>query len=237
MEGPLVAEKRAAARAAVDRVRPGMVIALGTGSTATVAIHELGARRKALEPLIAVASSPASERSALEVGLAVRPLAEGDRFDLMIDGADEVASDLTLTKGGGGALLREKLLARHAAQLLIAVDHTKLVRRPGERSPIPIEIVPFARPTLLHRLAEEGLRPELRRGPSGDPFRTDNGNELLDLRPSAPVHDPAGLDRRLRALTGVIETGLFVALAPTVFVGEPDGSVRTLSATAVPGGP
>lgn len=219
-------EKELAARAAVEGVRTGATVALGTGTTAAYAIHALADRFRPGE-VVAVASSRASEELARQLGLRVRALEEGDQFDVMIDGADEVAPDLSLTKGGGGALFREKLLARASRELLIAVDHRKLVPRLGERSPIPVEIVPFARPALLHRLKGAGLAPNLRRSPSGAAYLTDNGNELLDLAPPGGVADPAALDRELRGLHGVVATGLFVGMASAVFVASPDGKVET----------
>lgn len=226
MAEDLEREKAAAARAAVAHVARGMRIALGTGSTAAHAIRAIAERFPDGGDLEAVASSVASERLARELGLAVRPLREGDLFDLMIDGADEVAPDLSLTKGGGGALLREKLLARESRTLLIIVDHTKLVPRLGTRSPIPLEVVPFARPALQRRLVAMGFSVRLRSRPGGGSYLTDNGNELLDLHPPAPIEDPGRLDRELHGLTGMVESGLFVHLARRVFVGHPDGSVE-----------
>ncbi len=177
--------------------------------------------------LTLVASSRATEELAAEVGLTVRPLAEGDRFDLMLDGADEVTPRLDLTKGGGGALLREKLLARLASELVIMVDHTKLVAFLGEKSPIPIEVVPFARPVLLHAWESMGHRVTLRRRDDGaGVYRTDNGNEILDLRPGEPMADPRAFARQLKETTGVVETGIFAQMASTVLIGQPDGRVE-----------
>ncbi len=202
-----------------------MRVALGTGSTAARAIAALAERFPGAEQISCVASSRASEALALRHGLTVGPLREGDEFAVMIDGADEVAPDLDLTKGGGGALFREKLLARHTRELVIAVDPSKLVPRLGSRSAVPIEIVPFARPLLLARLRAAGLAPALRTTPEGGPWITDNGNEILDLRLPAE-RDPRAVDRELHDLTGVIETGLFLGLADRVIIGRPDGGVE-----------
>ncbi|MGD0249514.1 MAG: ribose-5-phosphate isomerase RpiA [Thermoplasmata archaeon] len=218
--------KAAAARYAVERyIRPDRSIALGTGSTAAEAVRAL-ARQFPQASLDCVASSRATEDLARSLGVPVRPLRSGDRFHVMLDGADEVSPDLDLTKGGGGALFREKLLARLSDDLVILVDPTKLVRALGERHPIPIEVVPYARPVVEHAVAGRGYRSHLRTAPGGEPFRTDNGNEILDLTPAHPIADPSREERALREVTGVVETGLFVGLARRVVIGYPDGRVE-----------
>ncbi len=226
MVDDLARAKVAAARHAVERyVRPGERIALGHGSTANEAIRALAARFPK-SPFDCVAASRATEEFARSLGVPVRPLRGDDRFRLMLDGADEVSPSLDLTKGGGGALLREKLLARLSDELVILVDPTKLVSSLGERHRIPLEVVPFARSAVEHAVARRGYRAHLRRSPDGRPFHTDNGNEILDLAPSRPITDPAAEDRALSDLTGVVETGLFVGLARRVVVGYPDGHVE-----------
>ena len=214
--------KAVAAELAVNRLRPGLRLALGTGSTAAHAVRAVAARFPEGR-FDCVASSRATEELARSLGLSVRPLRGGDRFDVMMDGADEVADSLALTKGGGGALLREKLLARLSAERIILVDPTKVVHRLGERCPIPVEVVPFARPVLEAEIATLGFGVRLRADRAGGEFRTDNGNEILDLSPPQPIADPAATDRALRALTGVVETGIFVGLADRVVIGHPDG--------------
>lgn len=224
--------KEAAARRAVERcVRPGLELALGTGTTAEHALRAIAAAHPKI-PFDCVASSEATEDLARALGLSVRPLAEDDRFDVMIDGADEVSPALDLTKGGGGALFREKLLAHLSRELVIVVDDSKLVRTLGERFPIPVEVVPFARPAVVRELSEEGYRVAVRPGPRGPPYRTDNGNEILDLLPPVPITDPAATARALRAHLGVVETGLFPGMARRVFVGHSDGRVDELVAPA-----
>ncbi|MCI4344928.1 MAG: ribose 5-phosphate isomerase A, partial [Thermoplasmata archaeon] len=169
------------------------------------------------------------------LGIEPVPLAPDARFDLMLDGADEVTPALALTKGGGGALFREKFLARLADEVVIMVDTTKLVDRLGTRHPIPVEVVPFARPVLTRQITALGFAVSLRTSPdSGRAWRTDNGNEILDLKPLAPIDDPARVDRTLHELTGVIETGIFVGLAHRALVGQPDGSVQLLERPASP---
>ncbi len=216
--------KEAAARAAVEGVRPGMRVALGTGTSAAHAVRAL-ARRFPGTPVECVASSRATEELARSLGLRVRALRPDDRFDLMIDGADEVSPRLDLTKGGGGALFREKLLAELSRSRVIVVDPTKLVDRLGTRARIPVEVVPYARAVLARRFADEGFRVSHRAARGGAPFVTDNGNEILDLAPADPIEDPAALAAALRAPTGVVETGLFVGMADRVLVGRPDGTV------------
>ena len=226
-DDPLAREKDLAARAAVRRVRPGMRVALGTGSTAAFAVRALSEQ---VGPEIStVASSTATEALADSLGVPVGPLQPGDTFDVMIDGADEVTPHLDLTKGGGGALFREKFLARLAKELVIIVDHTKLVSHLGTRSAIPIEVVPFARPVVVAQLAARKFGCSVR-GAEGDGpgRRTDNGNEILDLRPPERIDDPARLERELRAIPGVVETGLFVGLTHRVYVGLPDGTVQEI---------
>ncbi len=227
--------KRLAAEDAVRRyVRPGMRLALGTGSTAAHAVRAVRAAYPN-ERFDCVASSRATDELARTLGLGVRPLRAGDRFDLMLDGADEVAPNLDLTKGGGGALFREKLLAELSDRLVIVVDTEKLVPALGTRFSIPVEVVPFARPVLIEAWSGLGLRPRLREDAGGVAMRTDNGNELVDLRPVVPIVDPARLHAELKGRTGVVETGLFVGLAHSVVVGDPKGTVRLLERPGRPG--
>ncbi|MCI4361879.1 MAG: ribose-5-phosphate isomerase RpiA [Thermoplasmata archaeon] len=226
MADPHEAEKAAASQAAVARVRAGMRLALGTGSTADLAVRALHAKFPDGGGLTCVASSLRTEALARDLGISVGPLQPNDRFDAMIDGADEVDPALALTKGGGGALFREKFLARRAQQLLIVVDPSKIVERLGTRSRIPVEVVPYARGSLIAQLATRNLTATVRPALEGTgTFRTDNGLEILDLRPDRPLGDPGTLETELRGLQGVVETGLFVGLASVVFVGHADGTV------------
>ncbi len=218
--------KQAAARAAAAEVERGQCLGLGTGTTAAYAVREVARRFPDGGGFECVASSAATAALARSLGLSVRDLAAGDEFDLMLDGADEVSDRLDLTKGGGGALFREKLLARRARRLLIMVDPSKLVPRLGTRSPIPIEVVPFARPVVIEELEKHGLPAQVRMSPDGKgTFRSDNGLEILDLRPPTPIESPGPLDSEIRGIAGVLETGLFVGLAERVYVGHADGSV------------
>jgi ribose 5-phosphate isomerase A len=224
MDPELDRAKQVAAQRAVESVRPGERLALGTGSTASHGVRALVERFPGVA-FDCVASSNETAELAQSLGLPVRALKAGDRFDRMIDGADEVDERLNLTKGGGGALLREKLLAELSREVVIIVDPTKLVRRLGERVPIPLEVVPFARPTVELEVGSAGFRATSRRLPDGRPYRTDNGNEILDLQPTEPLSDPARTASELRGRTGVVEVGLFIGLATRVLVGFPDGRV------------
>jgi ribose 5-phosphate isomerase A len=233
ISGPVVPDdlptaKAAAARRGVEKVRPDMCLALGTGSTAAFAVRAL-AERFPTTPFECVASSRATEELARSLGFPVRPLRANDRFDLMLDGADEVTPSLDLTKGGGGALLREKLLARLSRDVVILVDPSKLVRHLGEKAPIPVEVVPFARPVLERTFAGKGYRVQHRVGPDGRAYLTDNANEILDLSPGQPIENAAETARDLVAPTGVVETGIFVGLATSVVVGHRDGKVEEIT--------
>ena len=225
MTDELERAKAVAAEHAVRALRPGLRLALGTGSTAAHAVRQIAAQFPG-EHFDCVASSRATEELARGLGLAVRPLRGDDRFDVLLDGADEVSDSLALTKGGGGALLREKLLARLSAHRVILVDPTKLVHQLGQRSPIPVEVVPFASAVLEAEFRHQGYGVRRRVAADGNPFRTDNGNEVLDLTPPRPLTDPSASERELRAATGVVETGIFVGLADRVVVGHPDGRVE-----------
>lgn len=225
--------KEAVAQRAVEGIGSERRIALGTGSTAAYMVRALAKRFPGGSGFTLVASSRATEKLARSLGLGVRSLEGNDRFEMMLDGADEVTADLDLTKGGGGALFREKFLARLSDRLVIMVDSSKLVDRVGTRHPIPIEVVPFAREVIAHRLSSQGFSVAVRADARGTPVRTDNGNEILDLRPAAPVEDARALNERLRQEPGVVETGLFTGLAHEVLVGYPDGRVEVRSARGV----
>lgn len=228
MEDPALAAKTAAAEAGAALVRPGQRVALGTGSTASLAIRALARRFPSGGDLDLVASSAASEQLARELGLRTRALRGDDRFDLMLDGADEFDPRLTLLKGGGGALFREKLLARLAREFVVLVDPSKQVDRLGVAHRVPVEIVPFARDWVAARLAEAGGEARLRTRPGGAPYVSDNGNEILDVAWPGGVADAAATERVVRALPGVVEVGLFVGLASRVLLGRNDGSVEEL---------
>lgn len=223
MSDEIEARKRAAAVAVVAEVTDGMVLGLGTGSTAALALMALADRVRAGLSVVGVPSSRATEELARRLGIPLTTLDEHTALDLTIDGADEVDPALRLIKGAGGALLREKVLASASRRLAIIVDDSKLVSQLGTRSALPVEVVPFALPVVAARLRDRGLQPEPRRQ-AGRPAITDNGNHLIDCR-TGPIADAAALDRDLRSLPGVVDHGLFLGLTSAVFVGQAGGAV------------
>ena len=220
--------KREAAEAAADLVIDGMVVGLGTGSTATFAIAKLIARVRDGLRITAVPTSERSADQARDGGIELVELSADTRLDVTIDGADAVArGSLDLVKGLGGALLREKIVAQATDKLLIVVDGSKVVEHLGSNSAIPVEVTPFAWQATAGHLTALGARAVLRMDAAGKPFHTDGGNLILDCH-MPPISDPAALDRSMQAIVGVIETGLFIGRAHTVFVADPSG-VRTLT--------
>ena len=223
----LEALKRQAAARALDYVAPGMRLGLGTGSTARHLVELLGARVRAGLGVTAVATSEATRRQAEQEGIPLSTLDEIAALDVTIDGADEVAPDLTLVKGGGGALLREKIVASVSARMVVIVDETKWVQVLG-RFPLPIEVVPFG--LAVTRAAVEAAAKEcgapgpaqLRLGKDGHPLVTDGGHWLLDAALER-IADPGRLAARLNAIPGVVEHGLFIGMATTVIVAGRDG--------------
>lgn len=229
--------KRAAAEVAIGLVEDGMVVGLGTGSTAAFAIEALARRQRQGLRFVAI---PTSERTAAQAAAANIPLtsfAEHRRLDLTIDGADEVErGTLNLIKGLGGALLREKVVAAASRRLAIIVDDSKLVDRLGTRAPVPVEVVAFGLEATRAALEVLGASVRLRLSPDGEPFVTDGGNRILDCSFS-PIADPARLEERIRRVVGVIESGLFISRAGPVFVAEPAGVHRLDSASVHRGSP
>ncbi len=219
--------KRAAAARALEFVRPGMRLGLGTGSTAAHFVDMLGERVRAGLTVVAVPTSEATRAQATRLGIALTTLDEEPELDLTVDGADEIAPDLTLIKGGGGALLREKIVAAASAQMIVIADHTKWVPAVG-RFPLPIEIVPFgatATSRAVEKIAAEVGCPgpaKLREAQNGHAFVTDGGHWLLDAQLGCIV-DPRTLAARLCAVPGVMEHGLFIGLASAAIVAGPDG--------------
>ena len=217
--------KRAAAARAVEEIRDGMVVGLGSGSTAEIALALLAERKP---KIVGVPTSERTARLARQLGLTLASLDDHPVLDLAIDGADQVErGTLDLIKGLGGALLREKLVASAARRMIVMVDDSKLVDRLGGIA-LPVEIVAWGWRSTLARLEGAGLQPALRGG--GQPFVTDGGNLIADCA-AGPIDDAHALDVRLRALTGVVETGLFLGLASRVIVATP-GRVKVLDRCA-----
>lgn len=210
--------KRQAALRALDEVRDGMIVGLGTGSTASHFIRELG---KAGLKVDGIPTSEESRRLAQEVGIRLTTLKEHFQIDLTVDGADEVAPNLDLIKGLGGALVREKIVAHASRRVVIVVDESKLVERLGAKTVIPLEVIPLAVPCLLHRLSELGGEGRLR-NKNGQTFISDNGNNIVDWNHGI-IDDPSKLERELKSITGVVDSGIFAGVADCVIVAGTHG--------------
>jgi ribose 5-phosphate isomerase A len=233
MSDPHAEAKRRAGEAAVDRfVVDGTCIGLGTGTTAYWAIKRVGQRIADGERIRVVATSLGTEALCRELDIPIVPLL-AEPIAVAIDGADEVAPDFALTKGGGGALFREKIVALAAAHFVVIVDRSKLVPHLGA-FPTPVEVVPFALAWVRAEIhaAYPGVEARERIGGNG-PFRTDNGNAILDCS-FGVITDPAALDVALRSITGVVSTGLFSDVVGTVLVADDDGVHDIAPATPVP---
>jgi len=218
--------KRAAAEAAVELVQDGMVVGLGTGSTAAFAVEALARRRREGLQFIGIPTSDHTAARAAAANIPLTSFAEHRQIDLTIDGADEVErSTLNLIKGLGGALLHEKIVAAATRRLAIVVDGLKVVDRLGARTPIPVEVVAFGLEATQAALDAIGATARLRRSATGEPFITDSGNRILDCS-FGPIADPARLEERIRRVVGVVESGLFIGRANVVFVAETSGVHR-----------
>lgn len=217
--------KKLAAEKAVEFVKDGMIVGLGTGSTAYFAIQKIGQKVKEGLSIRAIATSNQSEELAKELGIPLLPFAEIDEIDVTIDGADEVDANWNLIKGGGGALLREKIVAAATKQLIIIVDESKLVKELG-KFPLPVEIIPFGYEMTIRKLQKLGAEPVLRK--AGDEvYVTDNGNYIADCHLGS-IARPEELHRMLNLIPGIVDNGLFIDMAAVVIAGNADGSVRQL---------
>ena len=213
---------RAAAERAVADVKPGMVVGLGSGSTAEIAIALLGRKVAAGLSIVGIPTSERTRALAHELGIPLTGFEAHPRIDLVIDGADQVErGTLNLIKGLGGALLREKIVAASARRMIVVVDSSKLVPRLGGQTPLPVEIASFGWPSTMQRLRVAGYQPTLRKT-GGQPFTTDGGNHIADCA-IASIDDASRLEMELHALPGVMETGLFIGMASRVIVGGPQG--------------
>lgn len=214
--------KRNAAAAAVALVEDGMRLGIGTGSTAAFFVDLLGER---VRDGLSVVGVPTSERTAVqcgEVGVPLTNLDDTPELDLAIDGADEFDAGLNLIKGGGGALLREKIVASAAARFVVIADAGKQVATLGA-FPLPVEIIAMARGPLSARIAALGAAVRLRPGDGDEPFVTDEGNLILDCDFGPSLDQPAALAEQLSAMAGVVEHGLFCGMAEQVIIGLEDG--------------
>lgn len=225
--------KRSAAAQALELIRPGMCIGLGTGSTARHLVELLGERVRSGLDIIAVPTSEATRADAERAGIPLTTLDDAPNLDLTIDGADEIAPDLSVMKGGGGALLREKIVAAASSRLVIIADDTKWVDMLG-RFPLPVEVVPFGvaptRRALERAVTEMGCSgaARLRRSREGHPFVTDGGHLILDMA-LGRIPEPRALASRLSEIPGVVEHGLFIGLVRMAIVAGAEG-VRIVEA-------
>jgi ribose 5-phosphate isomerase A len=215
--------KQAVALAAVDQISDGMVLGLGSGSTAALMIKEVGARLSdgRLNNIVGVTTSFQGEVLAAELGIPLKALNAIERIDLAIDGADEVDPGFQLIKGGGACHVQEKLVARRADRFVVVVDSSKLVERLNLEFLLPVEVLPGAWRQVQAELAALGGAAELRMAlRKAGPVVTDQGNLVLDVRFGGGISDPGGLEAQLNNIPGVLENGLFVNLADQVLVGE-----------------
>lgn len=222
-------QKARAAEQAAQEVRDGMVVGLGSGSTAALVVSSLGKRVRNGLHFVGVATSEATARQAAALGIPLRTLDEEPCLDIDIDGADEVDPSGDMIKGLGGALLREKMVAASARRLVIVVDESKEVAHLGQRTPVPVEVVRFAWRRTATALRGLGAEPVVRGG-EDKPFVTDGGGLILDCRFPAAA-DWVRLAQNIKATLGVVDHGLFLGMRPTVFVGCADGGVRVRSTT------
>jgi ribose 5-phosphate isomerase A len=209
-------EKEAAARASLRFVKDGQVVGLGTGSTAAYFIQLLGDEVKKGLKIRGIPSSDRSREQASGLGIPLTTLDECPEIDVTVDGADEVDPQLRLIKGGGGALLREKIVASATKQLVIVADATKRVPVLG-KFPLPVEVIKFAQAVVRKKIEALGAAVELRRGADGSPYLTDENNHILDCR-FGQIPDANGLAWRLSDMPGVVEHGLFIGMASVVLV-------------------
>jgi ribose 5-phosphate isomerase A len=223
---------QAVAAFALDLLADGARVGLGSGRAAAAFIAQLGERVRQGLRVAGVPTSEASARQARDLGIPLIDLGEDVELELTVDGADEVAPNLDLVKGRGGALVRERIVASASRRQVILVGHEKLVRALGERGRVPLEVIPLARGPATRRLGALGLRPAVRADRDGArPLLTENGNLTLDCALAEPLRDARAareLEAALLAIPGGVDTGLFLGTAERVLVGYPDGRVDVL---------
>lgn len=214
--------KQEAAEAAAELIEDGMIVGLGSGTTAKLVVDAIGKRVKKGLHLVGVSTSEKTAAQAKELGIPLATLAEYPRLDLALDGADEVElGTLNLIKGGGGNLLREKLVAIASPRFVIIVDERKVVDKLGITFSLPVEVVPFGWQSTEGRLKELGANPKLRLQPGGDVFITDGGHYILDCA-FGPIDSASNLATELDGVVGVVEHGLFIGMTSMVIVGQPN---------------
>ncbi len=221
--------KQRVGTAAANRIESGMRVGLGTGSTAVWMVRRLGERLQNgdLTDVIGVPTSKRTANDAAAVGIPLGTLEDHPALDLTIDGADEIDPQLNLIKGGGGALLREKIVAQASQQFIIVADDSKLVERLGTTFKLPIEVIPFGHGSQLAFLASLGAQPALRLQETGEPYLTDSHNYVYDCTFPDGIADVTNMAARLSARAGIVEHGLFLEMATMAIVSTADG-IQTL---------
>jgi len=212
------AEKEVAARASLKYVREGQVVGLGTGSTATIAIRLLGELVRGGLKIRGIPTSIASRDLAMQLGIPLTTFEEVQQIDVTIDGADEFDPELNLIKGGGGAMLREKVVASATKQQVIVTDSSKQVQVLG-KFPLPVEVIGFAEPLVVKEISDLGARVVQRKDSAGKSYLTDEGHHILDCH-FGEIPDPPALARRLSDMPGIVEHGLFVGMASVVLMAK-----------------
>jgi ribose 5-phosphate isomerase A len=213
-------EKEVAARASLRYVQEGNIVGLGTGSTAAHAVRLLGERVRAGLKIRGIPTSTATRDLALAAGITLTTLDEFQQIDVTIDGADEFDPQLNLIKGGGGALLREKIIASASKQLVIITDSSKQVATLG-KFPLPVEVIAFAEALVAKKIGALGAKVQRRQLAGGKPFITDEGHHILDCH-FGQITDPPALARVLSDMPGIVEHGLFIGMASVVLIAEGD---------------
>jgi ribose 5-phosphate isomerase A len=219
------AAKIVAAQKSLEFVKDGMVVGLGSGSTATHFIKLLGEKVKAGLKIRSISSSKASEDLARSLAIPITDFRQSPEIDVAIDGADEIGPHLALVKGGGGALLREKIVASAAKRFIVVADSSKIVRRLG-KFPLPVEVIPMAAPLVEKKILALGIRSKVRQAKSGGDYITDEGNLILDCE-CGEIPDPDALAASIRAMVGVVEHGLFLNMAEMALVAD-GAEVKTI---------
>jgi ribose 5-phosphate isomerase A len=220
--------KQVAADWSAEQLRDGMIVGLGSGSTAAMAVDAIGKRVKDGLRIVGIPTSEQTAEQAERLGIPLATLGEYQDIDIAVDGADEVElGTLHLIKGGGGNQLREKIVASASKQFLVIVDQSKLVNRLGEKFKVPVEVAQFGWQATARALERLSGHPGLRKTKTGEPFVTDGGNYILDCA-FGPISSPAELAKELDSVVGVLEHGLFIGMAGQVAIGAPEG-VRLLS--------
>lgn len=215
--------KKEAGERAVNFIQSGMIVGLGTGRTAYYAVKKIGEliNSGVLKDIKAIPTSKRTEELAAEFGIPMTTLADNPVIDVTIDGADEVDEDLNLIKGGGGALLREKVIAQASKMFVVVVDDSKLSNRLGEKWAVPVEVIPFAKEVVEIYLKSLGGDVKLRIKNEDDIFITDEGNVILDTN-FGFIDDYIGLDKKLKCRAGIVEHGIFIGLTNEIVVAKND---------------